>query len=176
MTVKAKPDAVPVAPPQYRVVTPCVIAKGVLGSQGVFYQDSVITQWDTGAGSSDYISPAEVTRLLDDAMIRTQRTVAVVEGGILKPIVQIQGVAAGIKTALTFLMRGRPNPEDGRSSIIELTPSGKRLLAKAKLALDDELTAHLGAVLSPRALQQFAATLTKLRAGPIYLDTAMARD
>jgi DNA-binding MarR family transcriptional regulator len=60
--------------------------------------------------------------------------------------------------------RRRPNPEDGRSSIIELTPSGKRLLAKAKLALDDELSAHLGAVLSPRALQQFAATLTTLRA------------
>ena len=53
--------------------------------------------------------------VLDDAMIRTQRTVAVVEGGILKPIVQIQGVAAGIKTALTFLMRGRPNPEDAHS-------------------------------------------------------------
>jgi DNA-binding MarR family transcriptional regulator len=60
--------------------------------------------------------------------------------------------------------RRRPNPEDGRSSIIELTPSGRRLLAKAKLALDDELTAHLGAVLSPHALRQFAATLTKLRA------------
>ena len=60
--------------------------------------------------------------------------------------------------------RRRPNPEDGRSSIIELTPSGKRLLAKAKVALDDELSAHLGAVLSPRALEQFAATLTRLRA------------
>lgn len=60
--------------------------------------------------------------------------------------------------------RRRPNPEDGRSSIIELTPSGKRLLAEAKLALDDELTVHLGAVLSPRALQQFVANLTKLRA------------
>jgi DNA-binding MarR family transcriptional regulator len=59
--------------------------------------------------------------------------------------------------------RRRPNPGDGRSSIIELTPSGKRLLAKAKLALDDELTGLLGAVLSPRALQQFAATLAKLR-------------
>lgn len=53
--------------------------------------------------------------VLDDAMIRTQRTVAVVEGGILKPIVQIQGVAAGIRTALAFLMRGRPNPEDAHS-------------------------------------------------------------
>jgi ElaB/YqjD/DUF883 family membrane-anchored ribosome-binding protein len=53
--------------------------------------------------------------VLNDAMVRTQRTVAVVEGGILKPIVQIQGVAAGIKTALTFLLRGRPNPEDAHS-------------------------------------------------------------
>jgi ElaB/YqjD/DUF883 family membrane-anchored ribosome-binding protein len=53
--------------------------------------------------------------VLDDAMVRTQRTVAVVEGGILKPIVQIQGVAAGIKTAITFLLRGRPNPEDAHS-------------------------------------------------------------
>jgi DNA-binding MarR family transcriptional regulator len=63
--------------------------------------------------------------------------------------------------------RRQPNPEDGRSSIIELTPSGRRLLGNAKLALDDELTAHLGGVLSPRMFQQFAASLTKLRAaGP----------
>jgi DNA-binding MarR family transcriptional regulator len=60
--------------------------------------------------------------------------------------------------------RRRPNPQDGRSSIIELTPSGRRLLAKAGMALEDELTARLGAVLSPRILQQFAASLTKLRA------------
>jgi hypothetical protein len=53
--------------------------------------------------------------VLDDAMVRTQRTVAVVEGGILKPIMQVQGVAAGIKTALSFLLRGRPNPEDAHS-------------------------------------------------------------
>jgi DNA-binding MarR family transcriptional regulator len=60
--------------------------------------------------------------------------------------------------------RRRPNPQDGRSSIIELTPSGRRLLAKASMALEDELTGRLGAVLSPRILQQFAASLTKLRA------------
>src|ERR1700738_5109173 len=41
--------------------------------------------------------------------------------------------------------RRLPNPQDGRSSIIELTPSGKRLLAKAAPALEDELTARLGA-------------------------------
>ena len=53
--------------------------------------------------------------VLDDAMTRAQRTVAVVEGGIVKPVLQIQGVAAGIKTALTFLLRGRPNPLDAHS-------------------------------------------------------------
>jgi DNA-binding MarR family transcriptional regulator len=60
--------------------------------------------------------------------------------------------------------RRRPNPEDGRSSIIELTPPGKRLLAKAKIALDDELAARLSAVLSPRTLNQFETALVKLRA------------
>jgi DNA-binding MarR family transcriptional regulator len=58
--------------------------------------------------------------------------------------------------------RRRPNPEDGRSSIVELTPSGKRLVAKA--ALEDELSARLGTALSPRKLNQFAAVLGALRA------------
>ena len=38
-----------------------------------------------------------------------------VEGGVVKPIMQIQGVAAGIQTAITFLMRGRPNPADAHA-------------------------------------------------------------
>ena len=48
--------------------------------------------------------------VLDDAMMRAQRTVALVEGGIAKPIREIQGVAAGIRTAIMFLTKGRPNP------------------------------------------------------------------
>ncbi|MFD6196114.1 MarR family winged helix-turn-helix transcriptional regulator [Mycobacteriaceae bacterium NPDC060252] len=60
--------------------------------------------------------------------------------------------------------RRRPNPEDGRSSVIELTPSGKRLLAHAKLALEEELSTRLGKVLSAGELQQFAIILTKVRA------------
>ncbi|TDZ83181.1 Multiple antibiotic resistance protein MarR [Mycobacteroides salmoniphilum] len=60
--------------------------------------------------------------------------------------------------------RRRPNPEDGRSSVIELTPSGKRLLAQAKLALEEELSTRLGKVLSAGELQQFATILTKVRA------------
>ena len=53
--------------------------------------------------------------VLDDAMVRTQRTVALVEGGIVKPLMQIQGVAAGIRTAITFLLRGRPNPANAHA-------------------------------------------------------------
>ena len=60
--------------------------------------------------------------------------------------------------------RRRPNPADRRSSLIELTPAGRRLLAKATEAFDDELQARLGAAVSERSLQQFSTTLAKLRA------------
>ena len=53
--------------------------------------------------------------VLDDAMERAQRTVALVEGGIVKPLREIQGVAAGIRTAFLFLMKGRPNPSRATS-------------------------------------------------------------
>jgi hypothetical protein len=38
-----------------------------------------------------------------------------VEGGIVKPIREIQAVAAGIRTALLFLTKGRPNPSRATS-------------------------------------------------------------
>jgi DNA-binding MarR family transcriptional regulator len=59
--------------------------------------------------------------------------------------------------------RRRPNPNDRRSSIIELTAAGTRLLAKASKAFDEELEALLGDAVSERSLQQFAATLAMLR-------------
>ena len=51
--------------------------------------------------------------VIDDAMQRTQETVAIVHSGILKPIREINGVARGLKAALQFLARtGRPNPDE----------------------------------------------------------------
>lgn len=47
--------------------------------------------------------------VLDDAMTRTQETVAIVHSGIMKPLREIQGVTAGVRAALNFLMRGRHN-------------------------------------------------------------------
>jgi MarR family transcriptional regulator, organic hydroperoxide resistance regulator len=63
--------------------------------------------------------------------------------------------------------RRRANPDDRRSSIIELTPAGRKALTKATVVFEDELERRIGTVLSERALQQLAAALTKLRAGPV---------
>ena len=60
--------------------------------------------------------------------------------------------------------RRLPNPDDRRSSLLELTPAGERMLAEAGGAFDDELQSRLGAAVPERTLRQFAATLTRLRA------------
>jgi MarR family transcriptional regulator, organic hydroperoxide resistance regulator len=59
--------------------------------------------------------------------------------------------------------RRRANPHDRRSSIVELTPAGKRILAKATTVFEDELNSRLGAALPRRTLAQLATTLTRLR-------------
>ena len=58
----------------------------------------------------------------------------------------------------------RPNPDHRRSSIIELTFAGKRLLAKATTTFETELDSRLGSALSDRAFRQFTLALTALRA------------
>jgi ABC-type transporter Mla subunit MlaD len=50
--------------------------------------------------------------VLDDAMDRAEKTIATVHGGVMKPIREINAVAAGLRAALHFLMRGgRPSPD-----------------------------------------------------------------
>ena len=60
--------------------------------------------------------------------------------------------------------RRLPNPDDRRSSLLELTPAGQRLFAEAGEAFDDELQRRLGTAVPERTLRQFAATLGRLRA------------
>ena len=55
------------------------------------------------------------------------------------------------------------NPGDRRSSIIKLTPAGKRLLPKLTAAVDDELRGQLGTGVPDRSLLQLTKTLTRLR-------------
>ena len=59
---------------------------------------------------------------------------------------------------------------DRRSSLLELTPAGQRILAEAGAAFDEELQRWLGAPVPERTLRQFAATLTRLRAASRRID------
>lgn len=68
----------------------------------------------------------------------------------------------------------RPNPEDRRSSLIELTPAGRKVLSKATRTFEAELEIRLGSVLSHRALRQFGSALTALRAAGRGVGTSRA--
>ena len=59
--------------------------------------------------------------------------------------------------------RRMPNPADRRSSLLELTPEGQRILEEAGVAFDDELQRWLGSAVPERTLRQFASTLARLR-------------
>jgi MarR family transcriptional regulator, organic hydroperoxide resistance regulator len=59
--------------------------------------------------------------------------------------------------------RRLPNPDDRRSSLVELTAEGRRVLAEASCAFDEELQRWLGAAVPERTLRQFATTLARLR-------------
>jgi DNA-binding MarR family transcriptional regulator len=61
------------------------------------------------------------------------------------------------------LCRRRSNPQDRRSSIIELTPAGRRLLARADAVFEDELQRRLGSSISAAALVRLGSTLRDLR-------------
>jgi F0F1-type ATP synthase membrane subunit b/b' len=73
--------------------------------------DSVLE--DATARAHIQLEHAEM--VLDDAMERAHDTVALVHTGIMKPLREIQGVAAGIRTVIQFLMRSRPNPTHATS-------------------------------------------------------------
>ena len=81
-------------------------------------------------------------------------TLAITTGGASKLIDRIE--AAG-------LCRRRPNPDDRRSSLLELTTTGRELLGAASVAVEEELDRRFGE-LPDRTLQQFATTLRRLRA------------
>lgn len=48
--------------------------------------------------------------MLDDTLSRVQETVTMIHGGVMKPVREVTGVAAGLRAALNHLVRGgRPN-------------------------------------------------------------------
>jgi flagellar motility protein MotE (MotC chaperone) len=53
--------------------------------------------------------------LIDDTLSRAQQTVGMVHSGVMRPMREIQGVTAGIKTAIAFLAKGN------RRSVAQVT-------------------------------------------------------
>jgi methyl-accepting chemotaxis protein len=65
---------------------------------------------DVAGRAHNQLDRAEM--VADDVMSRAQETIALVHGGILKPIREINGVAMGVQAAIRYFMRGgRPNPD-----------------------------------------------------------------
>lgn len=68
----------------------------------------------------------------------------------------------------------RPNPADRRSSIIELTPSGKKALAQATKTFERELELRLRSRVPARTLAQFSSSMRALRAAAASVDDSAA--
>ncbi|MFG3408863.1 MarR family winged helix-turn-helix transcriptional regulator [Streptomyces sp. NPDC048142] len=57
----------------------------------------------------------------------------------------------------------RANPDDRRSSIVELTPAGRQILETALAVFDEELRLRLGPALDEREAEELVAALARLR-------------
>jgi len=89
------------------------------------------------------------------------RELSITVGGTSKAVDRIE--------ARGHLVR-RSNPQDRRSSIIELTPQGARVFDRAGAAVDDELRIRLGAALPERSLEQLSTLIARLRAAGARAD------
>ena len=95
-----------------------------------------------------------ISRTLDCRVQDIAAELSITVGGTSKIVDRIEASGYCARSA---------NPGDRRSSIISLTPAGKRLLPKLAAAVDDELRRKLGTSLADRSLVQLTRTLTKLR-------------
>lgn len=101
----------------------------------------------------------------DCRVLDISQGLSITVGGASKMVDRIEGAG---------LSRRSRNPNDGRSHFIELTPSGRRLLAAARSALAHQLDRDLGSAASAERLREFARTLTQLRESLPAMDRAAA--
>ena len=73
--------------------------------------ESVVTE----ASEKARVQLERAELVLDDAMSRTHETFAVVHNGVMKPLREINAVAAGIRTAIRYFMTG------SRSTVAQAT-------------------------------------------------------
>ena len=95
--------------------------------------------------------------------VATEFTVSV--GGASKVVDRI--VVAGF-------CRRVPNPEDGRSTLLELTETGQQKLAEAVPVFEDELALRFRSVLGEGELERLALTLRLLRTSAFSVEDRLS--
>ncbi|MEV0222436.1 MarR family transcriptional regulator [Streptomyces sp. NPDC050704] len=68
------------------------------------------------------------------------------------------------------LCQRRANPNDRRSSIVELTPEGRKLVKGALKVFEEELELRIGSVIPEQSVREVTAVLGMLRAAGRGLD------
>jgi hypothetical protein len=75
-------------------------------------QLQTVEEFLTEAASRGRVQMDRAEIFLDDTMGRAQETVAMVQSTVITPLRQINGLAAGLRAALQFFLRGnRPSPD-----------------------------------------------------------------
>lgn len=73
-------------------------------------QLAMVEEVVTDATSRAKVQLERVEMVLDDTVSRAHETIATLHGGLMRPLREINGIAAGLRTALAFLARGnRPS-------------------------------------------------------------------
>ncbi|HEY4570985.1 MAG TPA: MarR family winged helix-turn-helix transcriptional regulator [Kribbella sp.] len=96
-----------------------------------------------------FIAAHGSTRVFDLA-----RELAITVGATSKAVDRLESAGRCRRTA---------NPTDRRSSLVELTPEGERLLAAATPTVEAELATWVGSILPAEVLEQLAVSLSMLR-------------
>jgi len=112
-----------------------------------------------------YFEPMQVIAHTPDCRVQEiADALSITVGGTSKLIDRIE--AAG-------WCRRRENPRDRRSSYVDLTPAGRRLLAAAGRTFAEEVEGRLRSPLSSRQFQEFGATIRQLRHALRYPATSL---
>ncbi|MDH4111700.1 MAG: MarR family transcriptional regulator [Actinomycetota bacterium] len=102
-----------------------------------------------------WFEPMEVVdRVVDCRVVDIAEALSITVGGVSKLVDRIEHAGWCVRA---------PNPNDARSSVVTLTPAGRRVLEVAQGSLGNELAVRLGAGVSPERLASFASTVRDLR-------------
>lgn len=74
----------------------------------------------TDAGRRAKVQMDRAELVLDDTMNRVQETVCVVQSGVIRPVREVYGIMAGIRTTITHLGRSRRPTVDHATSDEEM--------------------------------------------------------